>query len=81
MTVTSSYFNDENKSDYQYAFATKQAIAIDAILCASKIWYKVFNKLIMKDTVIKDDERYFVDFSAQAVINTIPNNSIVREED
>ncbi|KAF0561846.1 3,5-bisphosphate nucleotidase [Gigaspora margarita] len=69
------------------AFATERAVAIDAVLRASKICQKVFNNLITKDTIIKGDKTpvTIADFSAQAVINTIlyksfPNDPIVGEE-
>ncbi|KAF0561843.1 3,5-bisphosphate nucleotidase [Gigaspora margarita] len=70
-----------------YSFATERAVAIDAVLRASKICQKVFNNLITKDIIIKGDKTpvTIADFSAQAVINTIlyksfPNDPIVGEE-
>ncbi|CAG8592408.1 15349_t:CDS:2 [Gigaspora margarita] len=61
------------------SFATERAVAIDAVLRASKICQKVYNNLITKDTIIKGDK------TPVTMINTIlyksfPNDPIVGEE-
>ncbi|CAG8589378.1 15139_t:CDS:2, partial [Dentiscutata erythropus] len=68
--------------------AIERAVAINAVLRASKVCQKVFQNLVTSDTVIKKDRSpvTVADFSAQAVVNTIlyesfPNDPIVGEED
>ncbi|RUS20006.1 3',5'-bisphosphate nucleotidase [Endogone sp. FLAS-F59071] len=77
------------------AFVRERAVAIQAVLHASKLCQTVFQKLVVGETVIKADrspvtgnfsEARFADFSAQAVVNTIlaehfPTDPIVGEED
>ncbi|CAG8592422.1 15350_t:CDS:2 [Gigaspora margarita] len=69
------------------AFATERAVAIDAVLQASKICKTVFNTLVTSDTLVKKDKSPVTisDFSAQAVANTLlykvfPDDPIVGEE-
>ncbi|CAG8514508.1 3590_t:CDS:2 [Cetraspora pellucida] len=68
--------------------AVERAVAINAVLRASKVCQKVFQSLVTSDTVIKKDRSpvTVADFSAQAVVNTIlyesfPNDPIVGEEE
>ncbi|CAG8641960.1 22698_t:CDS:2 [Cetraspora pellucida] len=68
--------------------AIERAVAINAVLRASKVCQKVFQSLVTSDTVIKKDRSpvTVADFSAQAVVNTIlyesfPNDPIVGEEE
>ncbi|CAG8680421.1 32453_t:CDS:2 [Gigaspora margarita] len=70
------------------ALAIERAVAINAVLRASKICQKVFLNLVTSDTVIKKDRSpvTIADFSAQAVVNKIlyesfPNDPIVGEEE
>ncbi|KAG0280709.1 ATP-dependent RNA helicase ddx42 [Linnemannia exigua] len=70
------------------AFAAERAVAIHAVLSASKVCQRVFTKLVNGETITKKDKSPVTigDFSAQAVINTIlhksfPEDPIVGEED
>ncbi|RUS31583.1 3',5'-bisphosphate nucleotidase [Jimgerdemannia flammicorona] len=70
------------------AFAQERAIAIHAVLQASKVCQAVFHKLVVGPTVIKKDKSpvTIADYSAQAVVNTIlvehfPMDPMVAEED
>ncbi|CAG8801805.1 12123_t:CDS:2, partial [Gigaspora margarita] len=70
------------------ALAIERAVAINAVLRASKVCQKVFQNLVTSDTVIKKDRSpvTVADFSAQAVVNKIlyesfPNDPIVGEEE
>ncbi|RIB18245.1 3',5'-bisphosphate nucleotidase [Gigaspora rosea] len=82
--VIEVFDDDEEESKYEL----KETVAINAVLRASKICQKVFQKLVMSDTVIKKDRSpvTVADFSAQAVVNkilyeTFPNDLIVGEEE
>ncbi|ORY91349.1 3',5'-bisphosphate nucleotidase [Syncephalastrum racemosum] len=70
------------------ALATERAVAIQAVLQASKVCQSVFQHLVANETVTKNDKSpvTVADFSAQAIINThlakaFPNDPIVGEED
>ncbi|RIB03405.1 3',5'-bisphosphate nucleotidase [Gigaspora rosea] len=70
------------------ALAIERAVAINAVLRASKVCQKVFQNLVTSDTVIKKDRSpvTVADFSSQAVVNRIlyesfPNDPIVGEEE
>ncbi|KAG0303369.1 hypothetical protein BGZ98_006756 [Dissophora globulifera] len=70
------------------AFAAERAVAIHAVLAASKVCQRVFTKLVNGETVTKKDKSpvTIADYSAQAVVNTFLNSSfpsdpIVGEED
>ncbi|CAG8768068.1 10992_t:CDS:2, partial [Gigaspora rosea] len=72
----------------KYSLAIERAVAINAVLRASKVCQKVFQNLATNDTVIKKDRSSVTvaDFSAQAVVNRIlyesfPNDPIVGEEE
>ncbi|CAG8715628.1 336_t:CDS:2 [Funneliformis caledonium] len=69
-------------------FAAERAVAINAVLQASKVCQKVFKQLVNNETITKKDKSpvTVADFSAQAVVNTIlyhsfPNDPIIGEED
>ncbi|CAI2166675.1 12705_t:CDS:10 [Funneliformis geosporum] len=69
-------------------FAAERAVAINAVLQASKVCQKVFKQLVNSETITKKDKSpvTVADFSAQAVVNTIlyhsfPNDPIIGEED
>ncbi|KAF9366579.1 hypothetical protein BGX34_000599 [Mortierella sp. NVP85] len=70
------------------AFAAERAVAIHAVLAASKVCQRVFTKLVNGETITKKDKSpvTIADFSAQAVVNSFLHNSfptdpIVGEED
>ncbi|KAG0165975.1 hypothetical protein DFQ28_008043 [Apophysomyces sp. BC1034] len=68
--------------------ANERAIAIQAVLQASKVCQSVFQHLVANETLTKNDKSpvTVADFSAQAIVNTylykhFPNDPIVGEED
>ncbi|KAF9941548.1 hypothetical protein BGZ65_002676 [Modicella reniformis] len=70
------------------AFALERAVAINAVLAASKVCQSVFTNLVNGETITKKDKSpvTVADFSAQAVVNTFlhrsfPADPIVGEED
>ncbi|KAI7816841.1 hypothetical protein BC939DRAFT_29693 [Gamsiella multidivaricata] len=70
------------------AYAAERAVAIHAVLAASKVCQRVFTKLVNGETITKKDKSpvTVADFSAQAVVNTFlhksfPEDPIVGEED
>ncbi|ORE07428.1 3',5'-bisphosphate nucleotidase [Rhizopus microsporus var. microsporus] len=69
-------------------FSKERAVAIQAVLTASKVCQSVFQHLVANETLTKNDKSpvTVADFSAQAIINTFlykhfPNDPIVGEED
>ncbi|ORY06575.1 3',5'-bisphosphate nucleotidase [Basidiobolus meristosporus CBS 931.73] len=70
------------------SYTQEKAVAIDAVLRASRVCQNVFNKLVSSETITKKDKSpvTIADYSAQAVVNTVlakafPNDPIVGEED
>ncbi|KAI8329848.1 3',5'-bisphosphate nucleotidase [Chlamydoabsidia padenii] len=69
-------------------YAKERAVAIQAVLQASKVCQSVFQHLVAKETLTKNDKSpvTVADFSAQAIVNTyltkaFPQDPIVGEED
>ncbi|KAI9029112.1 3',5'-bisphosphate nucleotidase [Phycomyces nitens] len=70
------------------ALAHERAVAIQAVLQASKVCQSVFQHLVANETLTKNDKSpvTVADFSAQAIVNTylekaFPNDAIIGEED
>ncbi|KAL1929301.1 hypothetical protein VTP01DRAFT_2360 [Rhizomucor pusillus] len=70
------------------ALAKERAVAIQAVLQASKVCQSVFQHLVANETLTKNDKSpvTVADFSAQAIINTylhkaFPEDPIIGEED
>ncbi|KAI9306826.1 3',5'-bisphosphate nucleotidase [Cunninghamella echinulata] len=69
-------------------YAKERAVAIQAVLQASKVCQSVFQHLVANETLTKNDKSpvTVADFSAQAIVNTylekaFPEDPIVGEED
>ncbi|KAG9284427.1 hypothetical protein G9A89_023684 [Geosiphon pyriformis] len=70
------------------AFLAERSVAIHAVLQASKVCQSVFRQLVTAEKITKKDKSpvTIADFSAQAVVNTVlqesfPDDLIVGEED
>ncbi|CAG8549674.1 11178_t:CDS:2 [Acaulospora morrowiae] len=68
--------------------AAERAVAIDAVLRASRVCQQVFRQLVDGETITKSDKSPVTaaDFGAQAVVNTVlhnsfPNDAVIGEED
>ncbi|KAF9577935.1 hypothetical protein BGW38_006558, partial [Lunasporangiospora selenospora] len=68
--------------------SAERAVAINAVLAASKVCQRVFTKLVNGETITKKDKSpvTIADYSAQAVVNSVlgqsfPLDPIVGEED
>ncbi|KAG0231416.1 hypothetical protein BGW42_000243 [Actinomortierella wolfii] len=70
------------------SFAAERAVAINAVIAASKVCQSVFTRLVTGETITKKDKSpvTIADYSAQAVVNSLvhnafPTDPIVGEED
>ncbi|KAI8988925.1 3',5'-bisphosphate nucleotidase [Pilobolus umbonatus] len=77
-----------NYSTHMTDYSKERAVAIQAVLRASTVCQSVFQHLVANETLTKNDKSpvTVADFSAQAIVNTIlqqsvPNDPIIGEED